>query len=153
MLRPFLLFLAIMFAAQVTANDNVNIQKSIDNYFNTYAQRKDFDKFMNFYANNAQLKDIIYGNELVGKASIRAFFDWDRGQFHTQSGGPVLSIHSQVISGNNVVTRGVFEKFIFNGQTLGPWQFILWHTFNDQGKISYQEDWINYSPKKILIGE
>jgi hypothetical protein len=35
---------------------------------------------MTHYADNAQFKDIIYGNNLNGKAEIRKFLDWDKGE-------------------------------------------------------------------------
>lgn len=48
-------------------------------YFSVYAARRDFDKLMAFYAKDAQLKDIIYGNELNNKAQIHNFLDWNKG--------------------------------------------------------------------------
>ncbi|MCB1694377.1 MAG: hypothetical protein KDI19_16510, partial [Pseudomonadales bacterium] len=77
---------------------------------------------------------------------------WSRGDFELVEPGPILEVESQVISGRMVITRGEFKPFRYGGQVLGPWAFLIRQEFNDDGEIIFQEDWINYSPKKILIG-
>ncbi len=45
------------------------------------------------------------------------------------------------------LVRGRFNAFLYHGQQLGPWRFLMVLKFDEQGKISYQQDWINYTPK------
>ncbi|MCB1055435.1 MAG: nuclear transport factor 2 family protein [Acidobacteria bacterium] len=122
-------------------------------YFDVYAERSDFDRFMSFYADDAYLKDVVYGNEVRGKENIRRFFDWNGGNFKAVGPGPALTIEAQIVSGEIVVTRGVFNRFEYGGKVLGPWEFVIWQQFNESGEIIRQEDWINYSPKEIHVGE
>jgi len=129
-----------------------NIEEVASEYFAIYASRKDFNKFMDFYEEQSVLKDVIYDVEVIGRSAIRNFFDWERGEFKTATAGPILSINNQIISGKTVISTGVFETFYFNGEKLGPWEFVIWQEYNEVGKIVSQSDWINYSPKKILIG-
>lgn len=134
-----------LFADTVTRN-------AASEYFETYASRKDFDRLMSFYAEDATFKDILTGIEFDGRDKIAEFLDWHRGEFSVEDGKPALVVTRQVIAGNTAVTEGVFNVFFYDGNRLGPWEFVMWHEFNDQGKITSHHDWINYTPKKILIG-
>lgn len=128
-------------------------QKVAKQYFEVYAKRSNFAEFMSFYAEKAQFSDFLLDVNLTGKPQISNFFDWSRGDFKVVDKGPTLLVEEQLVSGQTVVTNGKFRRFVFNGKTLGPWQFSIRQTFSDKGKITQQQDWINYSPKKILIGE
>ncbi|WP_130635666.1 nuclear transport factor 2 family protein [Alteromonas sp. KUL49] len=129
------------------------LTSTVNEYFEVYQQRKDFNSFMAFYSENAVLKDVVYELEVAGKGNIAEFFDWSRGSFSAAGDGPILSVNSHFIDGNSVVTRGVFHRFSFNGKEMGPWDFIILQRFDQHGLIEYQEDWINYSPKQIQVGE
>jgi hypothetical protein len=147
-----LALILVLFFIGAFCSAEADTQGAVNEYFDTYAHRKDFDKFMAFYTKQAILKDVVYGVELHGRKEIRNFFDWSRGEFKTVSPGPILRITSHVISSNIAISRGIFEEFDYNKERLGPWEFVIWQEFNDSGKIVRQDDWINYSPKKILIG-
>ncbi|MCB1645773.1 MAG: nuclear transport factor 2 family protein [Pseudomonadales bacterium] len=122
-------------------------------YFGVYARRSDFEKLMSFYAPDAVLEDIVYGNVATGKTEIRKFLDWNRGTFSIPDAGLALVVKDQKITGNTVITRGTFNPFEYNGKAMGPWEFVIWQEFDDARQIVHQEDWINYTPKQILIGE
>lgn len=141
-----LVFHGVGFAA------DANIDEVASEYFATYAERKDFDKFMSFYDDQAVLKDVIYGVDVNGINAIRNFFDWDRGEFEMVAAGAIMVLKRQIVSDKTVISTGVFSEFHFDGKKLGPWEFIIWQEYNKAGKIILQSDWINYSPKKILIG-
>jgi ketosteroid isomerase-like protein len=132
-------------------SDAVSTAERAKAYFSVYAARQDFHRFMTFYADNAQLHDVIYGYSAHGKSDIAAFFAWDRGDFSTVASGPILQVTRQVVSGDQVITTGQFNQFHYNGQKLGPWEFVIWQQYSADGLILQQQDWINYSPKKILI--
>ncbi|MFT7244203.1 MAG: hypothetical protein ACI82A_001553 [Candidatus Azotimanducaceae bacterium] len=131
---------------------DVDIEEVASEYFATYAARKDFDKFMSFYDEQAVVKDVICDVEVSGIDAIRNFFDWNRGEFETVAAGPIMDLKRQIISDRTVISAGVFLAFDFDGEKLGPWEFIIWQGYSNTGKIILQKDWINYSPKKILIG-
>lgn len=144
--------LVISACGWVPVRSTTSVEDTARSYFEVYARRSDFDRFMNFYAQDAVVSDVIYGNEVAGKANIREFFDWERGGFRVVKPGPILEVETQTISGNTVITRGAFKEFEYGGSKMGPWDFLISLQFNDVGKIIRQEDWINYTPKKILIG-
>ena len=124
-----------------------------EHYFAVYAERKDFERFIQFYAEDAQLTDVVYGNSVQGRNNIATFFNWSAGDFAAVNPGAILEVHQQVVSGDLIVTSGVFLPFRYAGKELGPWEFTIWLELDEQGKIIKQQDWINYSPKKITIWE
>lgn len=121
-------------------------------YFQTYAERRDFDKFMAFYADDAVLEDIVYGHIAGNKKEISEFFDWNRGDVKLLKPSVSLVVEQQAVDGNEVVTAGYFTPFLFNGDSLGPWRFVIWQNYNNEGKIRRQSDWINYTPRSMLEG-
>lgn len=120
-------------------------------YYRLYAERTDFDAFMAFYAENAELRDMGYGSHLQSKAAIADFFDWNRGDV-TVLEGASLSVDNHVVQGNTVVTRGHFTRFMYRDVQMGPWYFVIWLEFDDKGQIVRQTDWINYTPKEQFVG-
>jgi predicted ester cyclase len=148
----FVLYLSACSIAQTPASsqDRATVERA-KAYFTVYAARQDFNSFMAFYADNAELHDVIYGYSAKNKSDIAAFFAWERGDFSTAVPGPILNVTRQVVSGHQVITTGQFNPFKYNGQLLGPWEFVIWQQYSAEGLILQQKDWINYSPKKILI--
>lgn len=152
------LLIAMLFLLTACASSNNEIDDKIDlakisqQYFSVYAQRKDFEKLMAFYADNAQLEDMIYGHFAKSKADIRLFLNWSNGEFSLVDNGAALVVTKQVISNDTVVTEGYFTPFNYNGKKLGPWRFIIWLEFDRQGKVVRHVDWINYTPKADFIG-
>lgn len=146
-----LLFLVFCLAACRSTSSTSAIQHSVSQYFDIYSNRADFDAFMSFYAEDAQLQDLVYGNHIRGKEALREFFRWDADPIRFE-GSSSLVISEQVIQGNQVVTRGHFVEFDYLQQKMGPWRFVIWQEFNERGKIIRQEDWINYTPKESFSG-
>ena len=134
-------------------NDSSKVTSlTMQSYFETYRQRSDFNGFMDFYADDVVVQDIVYGNELAGKSEVKAFFDWNRGQFELLDGKDILKITRQTLEAQTVVTEGYFHRFRFNDQTLGPWRFVMIHELDDDSKIIKQVDWINYTPRENFLG-
>ncbi len=134
-------------------NDSSKVTSlTMQSYFETYRQRSDFNGFMDFYADDVVVQDIVYGNELAGKSEVKAFFDWNRGQFELLDGKDILTITRQTLEAQTVVTEGYFHRFRFNDQTLGPWRFVMIHELDDDSKIIKQVDWINYTPRENFLG-
>ena len=128
------------------------LKLAVQEYFNTYAQRQDFKKFMSFYAKDATLKDIIYGNDLRNKDEIQSFLNWHNGKFERLGSEHILTVTNQVIENKKAITEGYFHQFKFNGKTFGPWLFVISLEFNEDNKIIKQTDWINYTPRKDFLG-
>ena len=115
----FTLLMAFFFNCQKVNARQINLKQTVQAYFDTYAQRIDFKTFMSFYAQDAKLKDIIYGNDLRNKDEIKAFLNWHNGQFDRLGFKHILTVTNQVIQSNKAITEGYFHQFQFNGKALG----------------------------------
>lgn len=146
----FALILVSLSACQIKPTQPT-LSDKVEQYFTIYSQRTDFDAFLGFYSEDAVLEDLVYGNQVRGKAALRAFFRWESDPVKFE-GGRSLVISEQVVRGNQVVTKGHFTEFEYQGQTMGPWRFVIWHEFNALGQIIRQEDWINYTPRESFLG-
>lgn len=139
-----LTFIALLLTACTHASKDTLEAKAKD-YFDVYTKRQSFEQFMAFYAPKATLKDIVSGEEFRGKDEIRAFLDWSKGDFVMPEQGELISIDKQIVKNSTVVTQGTFHAFTYNGQTLGPWEFVIVQEYNDAQLIIKQSDWINYA--------
>lgn len=152
-LANILFIFTLVLSARIQAKQTpAEIKQLAEGYFQIYAERKDFQGFMALYAENVAFQDVLYQVNIKGKEQLTAFFDWPRGDFKVLDGLPVLTVNRQLVDGNVAVTEGVFNRFSFQGKTLGPWRFTIWQAFNEHGKIVTQQDWINYTPKTIDLG-
>ncbi len=119
-----------------------------EDYYATYAQREDLDYFMSFYSDTATLKDYISGDQIVGKAALMDFFDWDNPNFQL-SDSVALVVNRLIVSENHIVASGYFTSFEWGGSSYESMQFISILTLNSVNKIILHEDWINY-PNNLL---
>ena len=120
-------------------------------FFQVYAKRSNIEALMAFYADNAVIEDIVYGEKVEGKNAIRQFYDW--GSEHVSLLTPEsIELLNLLVQDRVAVGRGVFHPFRYYDQQLGPWRFIIWLEFDENGKIIKQVDWINYRPKEMFIG-
>lgn len=130
---------------------NDQLPQVVNDYFDIYSKRDDFNKFMTYYADDAQFKDIIYGNSFNGKVEIRNFLDWDKGEFKALNGTRALTVTRHTFGNKIVITEGFFHTFSYNGQKLGPWLFVITQEFDSNNKITRQTDWINYTPRDNFL--
>lgn len=153
-MRIFTLALILLvLSACVPKNNNHNgLSEVAADYFRVYSQRKDIERLMSFYDNEAQFEDIIYGNRLKNKKEIKHFLAWGQGEFKVLSGELALTVTKQTVKKTSVVTQGFFHEFSYDSQKLGPWLFVIVQEFNAQNKIIKQTDWINYTPRKSFLG-
>lgn len=136
-------------AAQLTAPQS--LVDVAQDYFRIFAKRQDFERFMGFYAEQAELQDMVYGKHAVGAEQIYDFYNWNKGEF-TLIKPEALVVTQQLVKDKVVVTRGYFTEFEYYGQKAGPWRFVIWQEFNQSNQIILQYDWINYTPKETYIG-
>jgi hypothetical protein len=147
-----ILFGILLSGCATTQKNDHQLTQVVEDYFSVYSQRTDFERFMAFYADNAQFNDIIYGNSLKNKAEIKDFLAWGKGEFSILSGDRVLTVTKQVLGQNTAITEGYFHAFSYDGQKLGPWLFVIIQEFDATHKIIKQTDWINYTPKEHFLG-
>ncbi len=117
-------------------------------YYKTYQERNDFEKFLSFYDDNIVLEDIVNADSIVGKKALKEFLDWNNPSFQ-KVGNEALVIYEQIIEDNKVVTRGYFTEFLWGETKLEAMHFVTILTFNESGKIIKHIDWINY-PSNLI---
>ena len=146
-----LIFISLCFPIFLSAKP---ITKELtEDFFRIYAERKDFNAFMEYYADEVVFEDVLFDTQLNGKDKLADFFDWHRGEFKRQGTNSILELKELVINGNIAIAQGVFYQFMYNDKLMGPWKFMMRLEFNDKGKIISHQDWINYTPKTIKIGQ
>lgn len=146
-MRLVVFAVCFLFSLCVFASQSPDIKKLAQAYFSQYQKRNDFDAFMSMYSPDAVLLDINYGNYVTGRDAIRAFLQWDAGNVELLE-STTLDLDDLLIDGKQVVARGHFNKFTYQNTEMGPWLFVIWLEFDEQGKIIRQTDWINYTPKQ-----
>ena len=119
------------------------IRDIVSEYYNTYQERTDFEKFLSFYSEEIILEDIINADKIAGKKELSNFFGWNRPGFHKLESN-ALVIHEQIIEGNTAVTKGHFTPFTWHEVDFEAMHFTTLLTFDEAGKIIKQVDWINY---------
>lgn len=122
---------------------DLSIKPIVDEYYQTYSEREDFEKFLAFYDSSMVLKDMINGNKIKGTKNLRPFFDWTNPNFELQD-SVALIITDQILSKYEVVTSGYFTPFTWHTRYVEAMQFTTILRFNTEGKIVQQVDWINY---------
>ena len=146
-----LLIVLLLNGCVSTSKDN-KLTQVVSDYFDTYSKREDFNKFMTYYADNAQFEDIIYGNSFNSKVEISNFLEWNKGEFKILNGNKALTVTRHTFGVNTAITEGFFHTFSYDGQKLGPWLFVITQEFDSNNKIIRQTDWINYTPRVDFLG-
>ncbi|KAA3637617.1 MAG: nuclear transport factor 2 family protein, partial [Bacteroidetes bacterium] len=143
MIRLLTTFKFLVFLLACNPAEGPNVQNITSQYFQTYAERADFDKFLDFYADTLILEDMMMGERIEGKESLARFFDWEN-QLFSLKDSVALVVTDQIVEGHKSVTRGYFTPFTWAGTDVEPMHFTIILEFNDAGKIIKQTDWINY---------
>ena len=132
--------------------ENPDYKVIAQDYFQTYAERKDWAKMQSFYADTLHFEDAIL-QETFDKKGFLDFYDWTKGPFEKMSSDQKhFVVKNMVADGNLVVTRGQIQPFYYEGNFIPlshNASFTLWLWFNENGKIIRQIDWIEY-PGSVL---
>lgn len=121
-------------------------------YFETFAERSDWDKFCSFYRADVHFKDIMLQLDLDSLWKFKRFYKWDEEGDRFKKISPTqkhLNLQSLVVEGNTVAGQGHFNPFYYDGTLINPaWgmEFTIWLRFDENLKIIEQIDWIEYDP-------
>lgn len=122
---------------------NHTIEQKVDEFIRLYQERTDFDSFLELYATDMVLEDIITGYRMEGRDRFAEFFNWPDERFQKRAEKTFIIEHT-IIEGNQATLKGYFTPFIWDGKNVEAMQFVTLLTFNDAGKIIKHIDWINY---------
>jgi|GEM_PF-1937451 len=134
--------LGLLFIGCSQSNQHT-LQDTVDNYYQTYAERVDFEYFLTFYDSAMVLEDIVLGEKIEGIENFRAFFDWPNPNFEMRD-SVALIVTNQVFGENEVITSGYFTPFSWGGVEVEAMLFMTTLTFGKDKKIIRHVDWINY---------
>ncbi|MEO0337850.1 MAG: nuclear transport factor 2 family protein [Bacteroidota bacterium] len=131
--------------------DAVRVQAEA--FFETYAEREDWEKFCSFYSEDMQFEDVLLQLKLDSLWQFQRFYNWPDGNFQKLSPDQEhLIIDEMVVDENTVVARGNFQPFYWYDQPVKPiWgmQATFWLHFDEDLKIDHQIDWIEYDPSVL----
>lgn len=132
----------------VACSEQSALNETIKAYYEHYNERTNYEGFMDFYTDSVILEDMVSGEQIKGIKALQAFLDWTNPEY-SKLDQNTLIIEEQIIENNRVVTQGYFTPFKWGDTTFEAMQFTSILTFNKDGKIVKQVDWINY-PNNLL---
>lgn len=134
-------------------SSHLDIKKLSQAYFQTYAERENWEAFLSFYDNDIYFEDIQFRLVCAGIDSFSQFYDWPNSNFQkVDSMKPILKVEQLITNDSSAIAHGFFDSFYWQNNFIsGPWEFTIILNFNSEGKIIRQRDMINY-PLYFLCG-
>jgi len=121
-------------------------------YFETYAERSDWDKFCSFYREDVDFRDITLQLDLDSLWKFKRFYNWDGEDNKFKKMSPEqkhLNLQSLVVEEHVAVGRGRVNPYYYDGYLIdSEWgmEFTIWLRFDNSLKIVEQIDWMEYDP-------
>lgn len=152
--------LLIVFIALLSYSENSYSQTSAQtikelskSYFAVYAERENWEAFLNFYDEDVYFEDVQFRLICNGLDTFSRFYDWPNLNYKkVDESKPILQVNHLIVNDSVVIAQGFFDSFYWqDALIMGPWEFTISLTFNKQGKIVKQRDFINY-PLYFLCG-
>ncbi len=132
---------------------DIKVKSWAEDYFARYAARDDWPGFVNQFAEDLQFEDPLANMTLTSREEFKAFYHWPDPSFSKHPDHPeTLVLEDLLVQGNLTIGSGYFTPFKYQGFTYAekePMRFTIWLTWNDDGKIIKQVDWIDY-PDELL---
>ena len=153
------LFIPLTIAGCVNKNDIMDrpslVAEKAQDYFQTFADRTDWDKLCSFYRADMQFEDITLQLNLDSLWQFKRFYNWEGEGEAFQKLTPEqdhLTIYSLVTNDSVAVARGRVNPFKYYGEHIDiDWgmEFTIWLYFDDDLKIRKQIDWMEYDPDTL----
>lgn len=142
-------FLFIGFLSCSTKPEN-SIKGQAAGYFEMYSERSDWQAFQDLFADDLVFEDVIFRYQF-NKEEFVSFYNWPDSAFKKHPDFPqTLVLINLTVNDSSAVGSGYFTPFYYGGQILSDdhhWRFTIELTFNKDGKIKYQKDFIEYAPE------
>ncbi len=146
-------WIAISLSATAQPLRDVKVRNWAEDYFARYAARDDWKGFVDQYSPDLVFEDPLANMALISREEFKAFYHWPDPSFSKHPDHPeTLVLEDLVVQGNLTIGTGYFTPFNYQGFTYAedePMRFAIWLTWNDDGKIIKQVDWIDY-PDELL---
>lgn len=122
-------------------------------FFATFAERSDWDKFCSFYREDLQFEDVMLQLKLDSLWQLKRFYKWDEEGDNFRKLSPDqehISIETLVANDSVAVMHGRVNPFYYDDELVdAEWgmDVIFWLYFDEDLKITRQIDWIEYAPE------
>jgi hypothetical protein len=124
------------------------IHKQASAFFNTYAERKDWNKLLSFYRADMKFQDIPLQLNLDSLWQFERFYNWPDTNFRKLTPEqPHLEVEHLVVNDSVAIAYGHFNSFYWYGKKNTPdWgmNFTMLLEFDEDLKIRKHIDWIEY---------
>jgi len=137
----------LLLAVGCTSFEQKKNEKISKEFYETYAERKDINKFMDFYASDAQLIDAVPQMITTGKENIKTLFDWSDPNYKKHPDFPKSLKINEILANDSVAAiSGEYNPYYYNDKLIKKMPFCTWLYFNKEGKIKKQVEWDQYPP-------
>ena len=136
--------------------DNTSYEDTVramaNSYFQTFAERSDWEKMCSFYREDVKFKDVMLQLDLDSLWQLKRFYKWDEEGDRFKKLFPEqkhLEVISLAVDGDLAVAKGHLNPFYYDGELIDvEWgmDFTIWLRFDDSLKIIEQIDWFEYDP-------
>lgn len=156
----FILILLTITNCHQTKTTKVNdyeqaVRSKAVEFFDTFSERSDWDKFCSFYREDVHFKDITLQLDLDSLWKFKRFYKWDEEGDRFKKMFPEqehLNLQSLIVEGNTVAGKGHLTPFYYDGELINSdWgmEFTIWLSFDENLKIIEQIDWMEYDPNTL----
>lgn len=148
-MRNVLVILFIGFVS-CSGSGERQIEKLATRYFQDYAARTDWEHFKELYADDLVFEDVVFRYQF-DKVGFISFYNWPDTMFRKHPDFPeTLILENLTVNDSSAIGSGHFTPFYYGDQLMSndhQWRFTIELTFNKEGKIKYQKDFIEYAPE------
>ena len=145
-----LLQLIFLISCQKEVSTEQPIKDLATTFFEHYAERSDWQGFLDLYSDSVYFQDVIFRMELNGKTAFKTFYNWPDSNFMKHPEYPeTLVLEDLAVNDSSAVGRGYFTPFYYGGMLYDDaknMRFTMWLYFDQQGKIIRHIDFIEYPP-------
>lgn len=157
------LFLVIIFLSHRCSPSAENGQESrsqqvervANDFFATFAERKDWKKFYSFYREDMVFDDVLLQIHLDSLWQFKRFYNWDGEGENFRKLTPEqdhITIETLLVNDSVAVGRGRVNPFYYYDELIDEeWgmDVTFWLYFDEDLKIKKQVDWIEYGPSVL----
>lgn len=140
----FLAALAMLASCQNKEKDKA--EEVAELFFETYANRKDYNKIKSFYNDSIAYENVIQNTSTINFETgylLNNVLSWNDKAI-AYEGGKALKVNEIISNDTVVVVNGEFNSYTYNGFQFLPMRFTT-HLYLDKNyKIVKQVDWFNY---------
>jgi hypothetical protein len=131
------------------------VEQVAKDFFATFAQRKDWEKFCSFYREDLVFDDVLLQLHLDSLWRFKRFYKWDEAGKPFRKLSPEqqhITIESLVVNDSIAVGIGRINPFYYHDRLIdAEWgmEVTFWLYFDENLKIKKQIDWIEYDAEVL----